>query len=266
MRKNLCWPHTDNEVYATVRHRRSYAQNCTHGKLQRQLKLFLSKGPLEYVATDILRTTPKTKQGNHFVFVMTDRYRKLTKSMPTTKHNNTTVARILFEHWVAKYVIPSMLLTDNSPQFVSKLFVTVCSTFAMNNNTLTDKPTMTQWPGRTFQLSLNITMATVRVGHQTDWDIHLLPLTYTYNVQVHRAMEVSLFSLVLTLIPPGPFTVAPIPAKLGTEEDMASPLYAPLKLFNRTTVIRQEAGKNLSLAQRRDLKHYGRRVRFEHIF
>ena len=38
--------------------------------------------------------------------------------------------------------------------------------------------------------------------HQDNWDLHVQPLTYAYNAQVHRSTGTSPFSLILTRHPP----------------------------------------------------------------
>lgn len=86
---------------------------------------------------NIFGPLPKTKQGSQFVVVITDRYTKRTKAIPTTK-NATTVARILLEHWVAYYAITSKLLTDNGSQIVSEIRVVMCGTLGVDNISTSD--------------------------------------------------------------------------------------------------------------------------------
>lgn len=121
-RRELYWPHMGNGLYATVRGCQSVVENYTHRKSQRQLKIFFSEVSFLYVGTDILGFLPKTEQGNKFVVVITYSYSKLTKAIPTTKRNNTTVARIILEHRVANYSMPSKPPTEDGSQFVSKTF------------------------------------------------------------------------------------------------------------------------------------------------
>lgn len=74
--------------------------------------MFLT-GPLEYVAMDTLDAITKTIQGNQFLVVKTDRFKKLAKTIPTPKTKATTVPRIFLEHCVTNHGIPSKLITDN---------------------------------------------------------------------------------------------------------------------------------------------------------
>lgn len=83
----------------------------------------------------ILERLSKTKQANLFAFVMTDRFSKLTKAIPSTKNIATTVAHIFAEHWVANYGIPSKFPAEYNTQFVPTFFVAVCGIVGVNNIT-----------------------------------------------------------------------------------------------------------------------------------
>lgn len=67
----------------------------------------------------------KRKQGSQFVVIMLERCTKLSTEIFTTKTNGTTIDRIILEHSVANYGIPTQLFTKNGSQLVSKLFVAV---------------------------------------------------------------------------------------------------------------------------------------------
>lgn len=125
--------HMPNDVYDTARDCHSCAQNCTHRRRQLQIKLFFLKGLLEYIYMDIRRPLLKSRQGNQFVVMTTDGYTKLTNVIRTTKTRINNVSRSVLGHLVANYDILSKLLTENSPQFVSEIFVAVCSTLEVNN-------------------------------------------------------------------------------------------------------------------------------------
>lgn len=94
--------------------------------------------PFEYVGMDILAHVLKTRLNNQFVMVMTDRYTKGTKSVPTRKTNAKAVTCIILEQWVVNFRIRSKLLTDNGPQFVSNIFAVGSSQLGAKNNTNTE--------------------------------------------------------------------------------------------------------------------------------
>lgn len=138
-----------------------------------------------------------------------DRYTKLAKGVPTTKTRTITDACIFSEHWVSNYGIPSKLLANNGPQFVSKIFVAVCSILKGNNITTAEYHPQSNGQAERFYSTLISRLCHYLSENQTDWGTYLLLLTYTYNVQVHNSINESRFSLTLTKTCSGPATVVP---------------------------------------------------------
>lgn len=157
--------------------------------------------------------------------VTSDRCKKVTKTIPTTKTNVTIVSHIFFGHFVANYVITSKPPDNNVPQFVSKFLAAVCSSFQMNNVTTTEYHAQTNGHAENFNFTLISCLRHYITEHQTDCDTYLLPLGYAYNVQVHVSMEVSPFSLAHTRPRSGPFTVLPKRVCLALDDDPATPMY-----------------------------------------
>jgi hypothetical protein len=62
--------------------------------------------PLEYVAVDILGPLPKTGHGNRFLLVMTDRFSKLTRTVPLRIITAFTVGKAFCDQWVFVYGAP----------------------------------------------------------------------------------------------------------------------------------------------------------------
>lgn len=102
-------------------------------------KTVLPEPPLEYISLDIQGPLPSKWEGNQLLLAMTDRYNKLTVIIPTTGTKVSTVPRIFPENRVVKYGIPSSIITENGPQFVSRFFVAVCSTLRVNINTTIER-------------------------------------------------------------------------------------------------------------------------------
>lgn len=84
---------------------------------------------------------------------------------------------------------------------------------------------------------------------QADYDKYLLLLAYVYTLHVYRSIKVPPFRLAFTKALPEPATVVPKRTSLTTDEDMVSPMYASLEPDERSTELRQKAGKKLNLAK-----------------
>jgi hypothetical protein len=57
------------------------------------LKLFLAVEPLKYVSLDILGPLPKTEHENRFLLIITDRFSKLTRTVPLRVISALAVAK-----------------------------------------------------------------------------------------------------------------------------------------------------------------------------
>jgi transposase InsO family protein len=79
------------------------------------------------VAIDILGPLPRAKHGNRFLLVISDRFSKVTNTVPLRAVTALPVARAFCDHWVYSCGPPLSLLTDNGPQFIAKFFMTVCA-------------------------------------------------------------------------------------------------------------------------------------------
>jgi hypothetical protein len=115
------------DVEETVRHCTVCAKNrVTERKRTSFLKLFPANGPLEFVAMDILGPLPKTEHGNRFLLVISDRFSKLTRTVPLRTTTALVVSKVFCDAWVFSYGPPRYLLTDNGTQFNAKFFLAVC--------------------------------------------------------------------------------------------------------------------------------------------
>jgi hypothetical protein len=104
---------------------------CAKNRIQERkrtsfLKLFPAAEPLEYISLDILGPLPKTEHGNRLMLIITDRFSKLTRTVPLRVISALAVAKAFCEHWVFVYGPPRYALTDNGAQFASKFFLAVC--------------------------------------------------------------------------------------------------------------------------------------------
>ena len=92
------------DAYATVRR----CSDCAKARIKlrkhnAKLKTFPPMGPLEFIAIEILGELPRTPRGNRYLLVISDRYSKLTRTVPLKKIPAETVAQAFVSHWVFVY-------------------------------------------------------------------------------------------------------------------------------------------------------------------
>lgn len=99
---------------------------------------------------------------------------------------------------MASLGIPSKLLTNIGPQFVSNFFVVDCKALGVNNITITEYYPQTSGPTKRFYSTIVSRLRHYLSEHQKDYNSCLLPLIYAYNVQSQSSLKVSAFNMVLT--------------------------------------------------------------------
>lgn len=99
----------------------------------KETKLFLPDEPHQYVCIYILGCLPKTSQRIEFFVVITDRCKKLTKTIPTQKLNTSEVVRIFLKHCLVDCGIISELRSDSGPQSVWRFILAVFIILGVTN-------------------------------------------------------------------------------------------------------------------------------------
>ena len=90
MRQRFYWPHMAADIQSTVRNCHACAKNRIRlRKRTNPLKTFPATVPLRHVSIDILGALKKTKRGNRWILVMTDRFTKTDSSRAYEKDNRT---------------------------------------------------------------------------------------------------------------------------------------------------------------------------------
>lgn len=160
-----------DDVYTTVGHSLECRRNHPTAERQHKLHLFPPTGSLDFVAIDFLVFVPNTSAGNQFIVVMTDRLLKLAKATLKTKTTADTFAAFFIIDNVAKFRIPTKVLTDHGPQFRTKFFHMICNELPVKPLTTreyhpqsTDKlNVIAPIPFRNFSTKLNRTEKTQTV-------------------------------------------------------------------------------------------------------
>ena len=166
-----------------------------------KMKLFPAKAPLEYVSIDILGELPRTQRGNRYLLVITDRFSKLTRTVPLKRITAAVVAEAFTKHWAFVYGPPVYLLSDNGSQFLSKFFLAVCRLLRVSNVFTTAYHPQTNGQVERFNRTISSALRHYLADNQRDWDLFTDALTFGYNSTVNRMTGLKPFELVLTRSP-----------------------------------------------------------------
>jgi hypothetical protein len=94
MRKRYFWKNMYREIEDVVRSCEQCARNNVQERTRvNHMQLFPAHEPLEFVAIDIFGPLPKTAHGNRFLLVISDRFSKLTRTIPMRTTTALAVAK-----------------------------------------------------------------------------------------------------------------------------------------------------------------------------
>ena len=117
--------------------------------------------------------------GHKHILVISDRFSKLTVTVPLKEVNEKTVVQAFLNHWAFVYGPRRLLLADNGKQFASKFFREVCRVIGTNNlYTTTYNPKTNRQVERFNRTALNLLRNYVG-EHSKDWDRYLHMITYS---------------------------------------------------------------------------------------
>lgn len=138
LRRWFYWHFTAGGV--TV-HVKAYG-SCSRAKERRRknqhtTKLFAPTNPIDDIAIYLMGPLPKTHKENQFIIVSTDRYRKLTRTVPMSNTTATYIDSVIRNHWIIPYGIQNTILTVNGSHFVANFSKTVCHILAVRRKTTT---------------------------------------------------------------------------------------------------------------------------------
>ena len=201
MRRVVNWPRMAADMSDYVSRCPSCAKKSLRvGRKTTKLSLFPPSSPMEFVAMDILGPLTTTDRGNRFLLVITDRYSKLTRAFPLSTTMADVVAHVFFDGWVASgYGIPSILLTDNGPQFCAKFFQTFCKILGVKQVFTSAYRPSTNGQTERFNRKVVEYMGAYVAEHQRDWDELAAIATYAYNTKPHPSTGFTTFELVTSV-------------------------------------------------------------------
>ena len=258
LRKTFFWPKMAVDVATTVRECTVCAKNRMKERTRTNyLKLFPASGPLEDVSMDLLGPLPKTQHGNRFLLVITDRFSKLTRTVPLRSTSAYAVSRAFCDHWAFVYGPPRIVLTDNGPQFAAKFFLAVCRELGIDKVFSSAYHPQTNGQVERFNRTIVNSLRGYVQDRQEDWDEFTGALTFAYNCRVHSSLKLAPFELVLSRPPPSLTLNRP---EFSQDQPATS---VKLEFLTKLRQLLPEARRELAAAQARYKRGYDSHVRLK---
>ena len=90
-----------------------------------------------HIHVDIVGPLPISKEGFRYLFTIINRSSRMLEAVPLTNIERETCRDPLFSQWVARFVLPAHLISDQGAQFTSALWARTCDVIGTHHNTTT---------------------------------------------------------------------------------------------------------------------------------
>ena len=152
-------------------------------------------GPFDQVGVDVLQLT-KTKRGNRYLVVFMDYLKKWPEVYATADQTAPTIVRLLVKELISQHRVPTQVLSDRGPLFLSKRILSVCKVMGVKKvNTSAYYPQSDGLVERFNCTPTDMLAKSISPGIY-EWDERLPFVLFSYRVSMQSStMETPFFIL-----------------------------------------------------------------------
>jgi len=260
LRKRFFWPGWSTDVYLAKR-RCLGCERFQRPRPHRQgpLQPMVVGEPWERLSIDITGPHPTSAKGNVYILTVLDNFSKWVELFPMRNQEATTVAKILFERVICTHGCPLQILSDQGPNFESRIFQELCRLMSVDKIRTSPYRPSTNGNLERFHGTMHAMIAKLVSENQRDWDQRLPVVAFAYRTSVQEATKFTPFFLLYG-------REARLPADLvyGSVPDQNAAPELPEFVAERRDMLQQAyelVRQHLGAAARRRKHHYDLRAR-----
>ena len=151
-----------------------------------------------------------SSEGNSYIMVIVDAFTHYVALNPVPHCNAYYAYTTLYEHWIAKFGLPEILVTDNGSEFINNEIITLCHLYNIKHKPRTSHAPWTNGLVEGMNRSLQEYLRCIINGNDTkytEWstDVKLFPLAY--NSQRTTTLGMSAYEMVFNQKPRKPIVL-----------------------------------------------------------
>uniref|UniRef100_A0A8C7WUN4 Integrase catalytic domain-containing protein n=1 Tax=Oryzias sinensis TaxID=183150 RepID=A0A8C7WUN4_9TELE len=158
--------------------------------------------PWSHIALDLV-TGLATSQGNSVVLTIIDRFSKFLHFVPLPQLPSATeTADVLVNHVFRNHGIPSNIVSDRAPQFISQVWRAFCSALGATVSLTSGYHPQSNGQAERANQELETSLRCIAAHNTTDWAKYLVWVEYAHNSHPSSATGLSPFEASLSYLPP----------------------------------------------------------------
>ncbi|KAH9684874.1 Endonuclease [Citrus sinensis] len=191
--------------------------------------------PWANISMDFVLGLPRTQRGMDSIFVVVDRFSKMTHFIACKKTTDAlTVAHLFFKEVYRLHGLPSSIVSDWDTQFLSHFLKTLWKLTNTRLNFSNAYHPQTDGQTKVVNRSLGNHLRSLVGNNLKMWDQKLYQVEFAYNRAVKRSTGLSLFQVNYEYNPRAPIDLAPV-SDLVRKSSEAEDFIEQLKKIHETT-------------------------------
>jgi predicted aspartyl protease len=206
IREKFFWPHMDKAVLDRLKSCQ-VCQTITNKATQKVTAtqpLPECTAPLQRVHIDLFGSlksnnnsalTP-SRNGNHFVLVITDAFTKIVQLVPLPDKAAKTVTEALLHRFIYVFGVPQNIHSDQGNEFTAQFQQILFDSLGIDRSTTSPYHPRCNGQAEIFNKTMAHYLATAILEAEKstlDWEDYLSPLQFSYNTAVHSTIKQSPF-------------------------------------------------------------------------
>lgn len=148
---------------------------------------YISGGPMERVALDILGPLPVTEKGNKYILVITDLFTKWTEAVAIPDQESKTICTAFIDNFITKFGTPLQLHSDQGRNFQSDIFRNTLSLLGIDQTRTTSLRPQSNGGVEKFNHTLAVMLTMYCEKQQNLWDTYLQQVMMAYRSSVQAS-------------------------------------------------------------------------------
>ena len=180
------WESMRKDVYNYV----ASCQSCQKFKynnipMANPMQTHLDNEPWHTIGIDIMGPFPTTSRRKRFLLVIVDYFTRWVEVFPVRTTTSVDIAQILINEVCTRFGMPTFLLSDNDPQFVSNLFQSFCETLGIKQKFTANYHPQTNMTERVNR-TLKAIMAIFAQSRPKSWDKEIQKVAFALRTSINE--------------------------------------------------------------------------------
>jgi hypothetical protein len=165
---------------------------CQHSKGKRQnaglyQPLPIPDRPWDAVSMDFILGLPRTQRGFDSIFLVVDRFSKMSHFIPCQKTSDAThIANLFFKEFIQLHSLPRNIVSDRDTKFMGHFWRTLWKKMGKNLSFISSYHPQMDRKTEVVNKSLGDFLRSLVIEHHSQWDNILPQIEFSYNDSINR--------------------------------------------------------------------------------